>query len=419
MRLFVAAALVACASSRPLADRPVTRAATVVFIEDDYPRALATAKKEHKALFVDVWAPWCHTCLSMRAYVLRDPALTKLADKYVWAAIDSEKPNNAAFVAKYPIEAWPTLLVIDPATEKATLKWLGAATVSELTMLLTDSGTAEGDRAAAEGRVDEAIAAYRIALAANTNPEQRARIVDKLLGQLGKVDKPACAKLAREEFPKLAKGTSRANVALAGYDCAAATEREPLADALTTIVIDPTDPILADDRSALYEVLVEHRKQLGDKAGAKKLAAAWAMFLEGEANKAKDPAARAVFDVHRMTAYFELGEPARAIPMLEQSEKDFPSDYNPPARLAKVHLVMDNLPAARSAIDRALGRAYGPRTLRLLALKADIAKTAGDTKAEKSALDDAIALGASLSLPKGYTKLIEQLKARRAALDVP
>lgn len=417
MRALLLALLVGCS-----ANRPVTRAASreepaIVFIDDDYGRALALAKKEHKPLFVDVWAPWCHTCLSMRAYVFRDPSLAPIANKYVWAAIDSEKPGNASFVAMFPIEAWPTLLLIDPETEKPILKWLGAATPSELTLILEDVSAAEGNRAAAEGRTEVAIAAYRKALENKPDPAHRARIVDALIGQLGKVDKEACAKLARDEFPHLPKGTSRANVALAGFDCA--SDKAPHADALTTIVIDPADPILPDDRSALYEVLVEHRKDLGDKKGAKSLAAAWAMFLEGEAGKAKTPAARAVFDAHRMTAYFELGEPARAIPMLEHSEKDFPADYNPPARLAKVHFVLGNLPAARVAIDRALGKAYGPRTLRLLALKADIAKAAGDPKEERAALDRAIALGASQAMPGGYAKLLEQLKARRAALDAP
>ena len=52
----------------------------------------------------------------MRAYVLRDARLAKLAGRVVRLDIDTEKPGNAAFVEKFPIDAWPTLLAIDPAT---------------------------------------------------------------------------------------------------------------------------------------------------------------------------------------------------------------------------------------------------------------------------------------------------------------
>jgi len=38
-------------------------------IEDDYAKALAEAKKTKKLLFVDAWAPWCHTCVFMREHV--------------------------------------------------------------------------------------------------------------------------------------------------------------------------------------------------------------------------------------------------------------------------------------------------------------------------------------------------------------
>ncbi|MBV9949383.1 MAG: thioredoxin family protein, partial [Myxococcales bacterium] len=38
-------------------------------MEDDYPRALAEARARHLPLFVDAWAAWCHTCLSVRSYV--------------------------------------------------------------------------------------------------------------------------------------------------------------------------------------------------------------------------------------------------------------------------------------------------------------------------------------------------------------
>ena len=38
---------------------PIAGAAEVLpFVEDDYPKALASAKSKHVPLFVEAWAPW-------------------------------------------------------------------------------------------------------------------------------------------------------------------------------------------------------------------------------------------------------------------------------------------------------------------------------------------------------------------------
>lgn len=412
-------------------------AETLPFIDDDFPRALAEAKRTHRPLFVDVWAPWCHTCLSLRAYVLHDPALAELRDRFVWAAIDTENDKNAAFVARYPIEVLPTLFVIDASKEAPVLKWLGSATTPELKALLAsvehggEAGLARGNRLSAEGKTDEAIAAYRAALAETrpalggsaietTKGEDRARVLEALITQLGKRDAAACLSLAKTELPHMPKGTSRANVALFGLGCAqeakdGAAEKE-LAAAIEDIVADESDPMLADDRSGLFEALVEDDHARSDADAAKRHAKSWAAFLEAQASKATTNAARAVFDAHRVEAYLELGAPERAVPMLEQSEKDFPGDYNPPARLARVLLAMHRLDDAHAAIDRALSRAYGPRKLRLYLLAADIDHARSDAKAERSTLDAAVAHAQSLTLTPGQKKLVEKIEARRAAL---
>ena len=44
-------------------------AAAVPFIDDDYPQALAQARARNLPLFLEAWAPWCHSCRSMQAYV--------------------------------------------------------------------------------------------------------------------------------------------------------------------------------------------------------------------------------------------------------------------------------------------------------------------------------------------------------------
>ncbi len=93
----------------------------------------------------------------MRAYVFTDPALAKLAGRFVWLSIDTEKGSNAPFLEKFPVDQWPSLFVIDPTTEKVALKWLGTATVAELGKLLDDGERVV--RGAGGTAADEALAA--------------------------------------------------------------------------------------------------------------------------------------------------------------------------------------------------------------------------------------------------------------------
>src|SRR3954452_17497429 len=103
----------------------------LAFIEDDYPAAAARAKSEHKPIVSDTWATWCHTCLSMKRYVFPDPGLRPVAEAVVWLAIDSENPANKAFVDRFPLDAWPTFLVIDARDEKVVGRWIGSASVND------------------------------------------------------------------------------------------------------------------------------------------------------------------------------------------------------------------------------------------------------------------------------------------------
>jgi len=101
------------------------------FVEDDYPAAVARARSEHKPIVSDTWATWCHTCLSMKRYVFPDPGLRPVKDAVVWLSIDSENPKNKDFLDKYPLDAWPTFLVIDPDDESLVGRWVGSATANE------------------------------------------------------------------------------------------------------------------------------------------------------------------------------------------------------------------------------------------------------------------------------------------------
>jgi tetratricopeptide (TPR) repeat protein len=415
------------------------------FIEDDLEGALARARAEHRLLFVDSWAPWCHTCLSMKAFVFGDAALAPLAGTFVWASIDTEKPKSEAFLRKFPVKNWPTLWVIDPVTEKPVLKWAGSATPGELVTLLesatlqspaqpgaTDAAAAwvRGSRAAAEGRRDDAIAEYALVLAqASSKWPGRARAVDALTYQLHVAKRDAeCVATSLREWPTLPPGTARLDVAVAALGCADAIPKDAperphiasLAKDAVGLATDPKEPVLADDRSSLFEALVDFYRSTGhdahDDAQALAIARKWRDFLDAEAARAPNPQARAVFDSHRMQAYEAVGEREKAIPMLEASERDFPDDYNPPARLARVYLDLGRLDEALATVRRAEAKIYGPRTLRVLSTEADIWLAMKKPKEAKSALLHAVELGEKLELPGSYRDLREQLRAKANTL---
>ncbi|MGZ6080035.1 MAG: thioredoxin family protein, partial [Myxococcaceae bacterium] len=151
------------------------------FVADDFPGALAQARAEGKPLFVDAWAPWCHSCVSMKSYVFPDGVLSPVTSRYVWLEVDTEKPVNRAFVEQFPAEALPMLLVINPQTGQAVRRWVGSATAVELAARLRSTALAltpgapgtpgqaaltRASAADAQGEHAEATLAFREALSA-------------------------------------------------------------------------------------------------------------------------------------------------------------------------------------------------------------------------------------------------------------
>jgi thiol-disulfide isomerase/thioredoxin len=435
--LLLAALALGCATP----PKPAPEATGPQFIENDYPAALAEARSSNKLLFVDFWAPWCHSCVSMRAYVFSDPALAKLQHRFVWLSVDTENPVNSAVLARFPVDVWPTLLVVEPAPQTPVRRWLGSATASELVARLdavdhsrkpgsgdaAQRSLADGAALVAAGKRADAAVAYRSAAAASAaGTAEHAQAVELLVLQLSLTRQAAdCTRTARNELPNLPPGTSLANVAGTGLDCAlqlpeADPDRLSAAPVLEARVVelsrDTSVPMLADDRSGLFQTLVEARRERGDAAGALAAAAEWAKYLEGEAARAQTADARAVFDSHRLAAYLALGQPERAVPMLEQSRKDFPRDYNPSARLAVAYLAMHQPAQALSFAEQAEVLVYGPRTLRVLLTKAEAQAALGDRGGAKATLARADELVASLPDSQRGTWMVSAIDSKRKAL---
>ena len=73
---------------------------------------------------------------------------------------------------------------------------------------------------------------------------------------------------------------------------------------------------------------------------------------------------------------------------------------------------MKSLDDAQNAVRRAGNRVYGPRSLRVFLLAADIAKERADSVAERTALEQAVAHTARSVLNENQKKLLGEVEAR-------
>ena len=383
----------------------------------------------------------------MRAYVFTDKSLTRQAGRYVWLAINTEKASNAALTKRLGVPALPTYFIVAPADEHVALRWVGGASLPQLVKLLDDGrvavaasaspatpattpagrALARADRAYGTADWEGAAKAYEEALAAApAGWPPYARAVESLMFALNETgDNARLVSVARDAYPRLRRTASAANVAGSGLEAAIARPDTAPGRAAAIaefeshcreVLADPSLTMAGDDRSALYIALLDARQDAKDDAGAKQVAGQWAAMLEAEAARAKTPDARAVYDSHRLSAYMELGEPERAIPMLEASERDLPNDYNPPARLAIAYRALKRWNEALAASDRAFAKAYGPRQLGMYQVRADIYAGLADTTAARATLERAIAFADSLPPGQRSDKTIAGLRKKLESL---
>jgi tetratricopeptide (TPR) repeat protein len=133
--------------------------------------------------------------------------------------------------------------------------------------------------------------------------------------------------------------------------------------------------------------------------------------MERAAAEAPAPEVAATYDYQRAGAYLALGRPDEAVRMLVQRERELPKSYEPPARLADVLVRVGRLPEALKAIDRAIARAYGPRKLRYLKLRAEIQDKLGDRAAQIATLREEVA--GHEALARGHANLERLAEAKK------
>jgi len=314
----------------------------------------------------------------MRAFVFPDRSLARHAGQFVWLAIDIDNTANSSFLVKFPVTGTPTLMVIDPQTEAAVLRYVGSASVPQLEQLLRDGAEATRGKPLSAGVEAE-------------------NLIESLRQSR---DLENCAARALELYPRFAGTASGASIAERGLSCALRIPDQSKTLALAKAVHDeaenPRNALIDGDRAALYLGLVAERKKAKDEAGMRSIREQLAAFLEARAAAATTPAQRASYDFYRVRVYRELGQSEKSIPMLEQTERDFPTDYVPTLSLSRVYQTMGKYDEALAASDRALARVTSAAKVMVLDLRSDVYAAKGDKTTAAQTLRDAIAFNESL-----------------------
>ena len=350
---------------------------------------------------------------------LADAALMRDAGRFVWLELDFDKPVNQAFLARHGVRYTPTLLVLDPADERAAATNFGGLTPADLQRFLDrgergvnkkeSTALARGDALLGMGKVAEAAAAYR---EAHAFPSLARTLVSARQYR-------DAAEIAEAETPKMPRDASFASVVLSGLSSANMGGEEPWAIAARK-KLEP----LAAEGAALPSALRDHRFQLyqqlmsaaalrGDKAAMTQWGDRWLAMIAS--TKPANDDERSALDIARVDAASEMEQPARVIPALIASERAMPSNYNASLRLAQMLVAAKRYDEGLAACDRGLAHVSGPigRSW-LLRTKAQAFVAKGERAAAHRALEEALQnaqkIGTKDSRAHNVQRIAEEIK---------
>lgn len=418
------------------------REGTIAWVEDAPDEATRLAKREGKLLVVEVWARWCEACLSVRSEVLTQPALGAFATRFVFSAIDTDKPEAAPLLARYGAHTLPTLLVLDPESGAVLAMHSGSFTRAELTALL-DAATrahegggtpgetalanahalhARGDKRAALARYREAVAQ----LAGATRTQALLAALD-LAQELG--EHTACVELVQGPAARAAQsGAAPYAVALAGVRCAEGLPRpEPAGAALAearrrvdALVASPALDASPFEVAELYALQAELRAGARDPRGARQSQEQRAHVLDAAAARAGSPERAQAFDHARAKSYVALGRPEDALALLRQRAAELPNSYETHGRLGTALLIDARRPKeALEPLARAAALAYGAPKMVYLGRLARAQSEAGERARAVATLREEVAGWQALPEGQRDDARLADARARLATLEPP
>jgi tetratricopeptide (TPR) repeat protein len=160
---------------------------------------------------------------------------------------------------------------------------------------------------------------------------------------------------------------------------------------LEKILETPGEEMAPDDVADGLRILAGAYAANGDKPAPTRTHERQLGVMERAAGEAKTPAMAATYDYQRANAYLALGQPEKAVSMLQKRMDQLPNAYEPAARLASIFERMKQPAKALEALEGALASAYGPRRLGYLAQKARLCVMLGRRADQVEALEAEVA----------------------------
>jgi thioredoxin-like negative regulator of GroEL len=441
----------AAASSSTALQAPVVRHG-LPWYEDLPELALTAARAQGKPIFVELWAPWCHTCLSMKNFVVTAENLPQVAERFVLLSVDTERADNASFLSRFPVGVWPTFYALSSDGTSVLGRWLGAAAPGQLVRFLDESERASelsrarrlpaddplarlvaADQLATSGDFLGAADQYANALrAAAPDWPRRPETLVAQVSAFSKANAPErCLVLAEAGLGQTGRSASAVDFAHYALECADRATSDPaLALAVRRTVERQLDVLCQagsaelspDDRSDACDNLAAARTALKDAAGARSATLKRLEVLEAAAAGKPDDVA-VTYDWARTDALLTLHRAEDALALAIARERALPQNYNPPHYQARSYKALGKWQEGLAALERALALAYGPRRIGLLTLKADLLFSAGRDAEALSVLREQLALYRALAdgqkQPTAERRVEERLRAATATTAQP
>jgi thioredoxin-like negative regulator of GroEL len=425
---------------------PGVQKGPIRWIEDDWPAALACAKARKVPIVLDLWAPWCHTCIAMQTTVFMDPSFEANSETFVWLALDADRPENAVPVGAYATSAMPTFYVIG-ADEQVLARFVGGATLQQFHEFI-DAGArvARGGIAAADTRLvagERALAAKDLATgeteitaalaAAPPAWPRRAEAVASLqLTKKKRRDYWGCVELSAANLDAVGTTATATNFWATAIECVGSLAAAPSPGAdpavattvqdraianLAAVLADPKAPLSIDDRAEAYAYLRDAQAAHGKLDEADATAETLRRLLDEAWSAAPTAFARMTYLWPRAEAYAYLKRPLELVVDYKTLATELPTEYDVPARLGWLYLKAGKYAEAATWTDKALALVYGPRKARLFNQRAEIAAGAGDTATERAMRESAVSLWESLPAGPQNPDALAKAKAELAAMN--